>query len=181
MGMIASWFGQAVLGWLIADFLSGIGHWFEDRVARTDWPLVGKEIVEPNRLHHREPLKFTQGTYWRRNTSVTIIAFAIAVFWYLTLGPSITWFFATLGGATVNEVHAWAHRPDMTPRWAQAAQEMGVLQSPPHHAGHHRGEHDRRYCILTNWLNPILDRLKFWDRVEGVLTLIGLEPNRGTA
>src|SRR3546814_9004857 len=49
---------QLVTGWLVADFLSGIIHWIEDRVLWVGMPLISKSVVEPNRLHHRDPDAF---------------------------------------------------------------------------------------------------------------------------
>ena len=58
--------------------------------------------------------------------------------------------------------------------------EVGLFQSPKHHSGHHMKHSAKNYCILTNLLNPILDRLHFWSALENGLTFIGLEPNRGS-
>src|SRR3546814_15489841 len=49
---------QLVTGWLVADFLSGILHWIADRVLWVGMPLISKSVVEPNRLHHRDPAAF---------------------------------------------------------------------------------------------------------------------------
>jgi hypothetical protein len=37
---------------------------------------------------------------------------------------------------------------------------------PAHHARHHRGGHDRAYCIATGWSNGVLDRLELPARLE---------------
>jgi len=33
---------------LLADLISGIFHWWEDRYGNPNWPIIGKYIVEPN-------------------------------------------------------------------------------------------------------------------------------------
>ena len=53
-------------------------------------------------------------------------------------------------------------------------QEIGLLQSPVHHAGHHRPPSDRRYCVLTDWLNPVLDAVGIWALLERGLRRVGL-------
>jgi hypothetical protein len=31
------------------------------------------------------------------------------------------------------------------------------------------------YCITTGWLNPLLNKIKFFRRLEAVLGLVGIE------
>jgi hypothetical protein len=81
--------GQALLGWLLADFMSGFFHWWEDRVGREDMPFIGPQIVRPNRLHHVEPLAFTYNTLLHRNAPLWIIAALISALW-LALGGRST-------------------------------------------------------------------------------------------
>jgi hypothetical protein len=173
--------GQALLGWLLADFMSGFFHWWEDRVGREDMPFIGPQIVRPNRLHHVEPLAFTYNTLLHRNAPLWIIAALISALWLALGGFSVLWAFATLGGLIVNEVHRYAHRPQLAGPLVRLLQETGAFQSPKHHAGHHRAPSDTRYCILTDWLNPVLDRIRLWEGLEAAFTGLGLEPNRGTA
>lgn len=172
--------GQALIGWLIADLLRGLFHWWEDRVARTDWPIIGPAVVAPNRLHHVDVLAFTRSSLIARNAAVWVIVMVISGVWFALAGASVTWATATLGGLIVNEVHRMAHLPASAGRVAAVFQDMGLLQSPKHHAGHHRGQNVRRYCILTDWLNPALDALGVWSRLEHAMARIGLEPNGGT-
>lgn len=173
-------FGQLVLGWLIADLLSGVGHWWEDRVGRADLPLVGPAVIAPNRRHHIEPLAFLESGVVERNLALWVLVGIVSGLWAWLGGFSPMWAAATIGGLAVNEVHAWAHRPAAAPGFVRVLQQTGLLQSPPHHAAHHRGDHDRRYCILTDWLNPVLDALRVWARLEAAMARVGLEPNRGT-
>jgi ubiquitin-conjugating enzyme E2 variant len=46
---------------------------------------------------------------------------------------------------------------------------MKILQSAKHHALHHTDPKNSHYCTITNVLNPVLDRLYFWDSLETVL------------
>lgn len=176
---LAEFTGQALLGWLFADLVSGVLHWWEDRVGSVRTPLLGRHVVEPNRQHHRDPMAFTRtGVVWRSSTT-WIAAALFSLIWLALFGASVTWAFATAGGLIVNEVHRWAHVPAKAPAIVVALQETGLFQSPRHHRRHHAPISDSHYCVLTDLLNPLLDRLRLWAGLEAALTAIGLEPNRG--
>jgi ubiquitin-conjugating enzyme E2 variant len=172
---------QLLIGWLIADFLSGVVHWVEDRLLWVGMPLISKAIVEPNRLHHVDPQAFLSSSLFSRNSTTWASAIAVALAWLMIAGFSWIWLGAIAGGLAVTEVHAHSHRPTARAGWYRALQEIGIVQSAPHHWGHHAGGMDTRYCILTGWLNPLLDRLRLWARLESGIEMIGLKPNRGTA
>lgn len=179
--MLFNILGQALAGWLIADLLSGVVHWYLDRVATVTLPVIGRTVVAPNRLHHRDPLAFTKASIVERNLAMWLLVGVVSAVWFWWLGPSVVWTAATLGAALVNEVHAHAHRPLQAPAFVRVAQDVGVIQSPKHHAGHHRAPQDRHYCSLTDLLNPVLDHCKVWDRLEAALTRIGRPPNAGAS
>lgn len=172
--------GEILIGWLVADLGSGLVHWWQDRAARADWPLIGRRVIAATRLHHREVLAFTRSPVIERNLATWLVVALLSAAWAATAGPGLIWLAATLGGLVVGEVHRHAHLPAQAPRVVRVLQDTGLIQSPAHHAGHHRTPSDRRYCILTNWLNPALDALGFWSGLEAGLARIGLTPNRGT-
>lgn len=161
--------GQLLLGWLLADLLTGAFHWWEDRFGREDWPLLGRWLIAPNRLHHLEPLAFAQGGFLDRNGASIIAAAAVAVVWILAWGLSPFLVAAVVGGALANEVHYLAHRPSISGPVLRVLQQTGLLQSPKAHALHHRPPHDVHYCVLTDWLNPALEALDVWNRAERLL------------
>jgi ubiquitin-conjugating enzyme E2 variant len=79
-----------------------------------------------------------------------------------------------------NEVHAWSHkRPRST--IVRVLQDMKLLLSPEQHARHHRAPYDVCFCTLTNWLNPVLDALRFWRALEWCIALVGIRPARITS
>lgn len=162
---------------LIADFLTGIIHWTEDTYGLPTWPLLGREVIEPNIRHHESPAEFTMTSFVYRNYQVIgIAALALSILagagllnWQVTLIAVL----ASMG----NEVHAWTHK---RPRWAivRLMQEMKILISPEQHAKHHRRPYDTNYCTLTNWLNPVLDAARFWRAAEWSLSLVGVKVQR---
>lgn len=166
--------GEFLLAWLFADLVTGIFHWWEDRLGNPDMPVLGKWLIVPNRLHHSEPALFLQGSLLDRNLAALVTASIIAAAAIALGGSPLFWIVAAIGGGLANEVHALTHRRPV-PQLLAALQDMGVLQSPRQHAGHHMPPSDRCYCVLTDWLNPVLDRLKVWHRLERVLTRLGVE------
>lgn len=181
--MIFSIIGQLLVGWLAADLLGGVFHWWEDRVGRADMPLIGPWVIAPNRLHHRDAMAFMRKSLLKRNWTALPAVAAIFLTWIALFGFSVVWLSAMLGCALAVEVHYQAHLPATTSarlRWLlRPLWDAGIVQSPAHHNHHHSAE-DRAYCPLTGWLNPFLDGLDVWARLEDALTLVGLEPNRGT-
>lgn len=153
-----------IVGYLLADLLAGFWHWIEDRYFETTWPIIGKYIAKPNELHHSQPAAFLNQSYWSRNWTTILpaaIAFALAL---LAGGPLwLLWALAFVSQA--NEIHAWAHRRVQS-RIIRGLQEFGIFQSPRHHAVHHRAPFDCRYCVMSDLLNPTLDRFRFWVGLE---------------
>jgi ubiquitin-conjugating enzyme E2 variant len=76
------------------------------------------------------------------------------------------WVFAIVG-ANANQVHKWNHMPkDRRPLLIRGLQQLRLLQSPRDHAAHHRGEKNTAYCVITPFLNPLLDATRFWRGLE---------------
>ncbi|VWX62560.1 fatty acid desaturase CarF family protein [Sphingorhabdus sp. 109] len=169
-----------LIGWLIADLISGIVHWIEDRILWVGMPLISKSVVEPNRLHHEDPRFFLDQTIWQRGGTTWFATAALAGLWLWLIGFSFIWLSALAGGLLTAEIHAMAHRGNETTGFPRVLQQIGIIQSPSHHAGHHSRAMDTRYCTLTDFLNPLLDWIGVWPALEKILTTIGLEPNRGT-
>jgi ubiquitin-conjugating enzyme E2 variant len=159
--MLTAALGKIIIGWLIADLMSGLFHKWQDG-GRVEWPVIGPWLIAPSVLHHAKPLAFLEGSWATRNLAAGMLVLSIAGAWLALLGPSIILASATVGGLLTTQVHAWAHRPSAAPRIVRVLQEIGILQSPKAHAGHHRPPHDGNYCALTNWLNPVLNDIGFW-------------------
>jgi ubiquitin-conjugating enzyme E2 variant len=119
-------------------------------------------------------LAFLDQGYWSRN-STTIIPAAIA--FLLTVPHPICGVFVFVSQA--NEIHAWAHSKGKVASWIDALQSIGLLQSPKHHAQHHIDPFESKYCVMTDLLNPLLDRIKFWRRLEWIVErTLGVVPNK---
>lgn len=172
-------FGQIIACLLLADFITGLAHWTEDTYAVRTWPILRETIVEPNIQHHKDPSQFATTSFWYRNhENMLVIGFITALIFVI----EPVWQVLFVGGIVSmgNEIHAWSHK---RPRWGvvRVMQDAGILQHPRQHAEHHRPPFARRYCVITNLLNPFLDGTRFWRGLEAVLSMVGIQVKRGTA
>jgi len=73
-------------------------------------------------------------------------------------------------------VHKWAHRtPAENGRLISLLQRARLVQSPAHHARHHTDPKNSHYCVLTNFLNPLLDGIRLWELLEWlILKVLGV-------
>lgn len=156
---------QLLLGWLLADFVSGILHFAQDKLGSKDTPLFG-HIINAGRTHHEDPLKFLSSTLWHRNRYNVLGALAFCVLATLVFGLQPSIFAATAGGLLMIEIQILAHKPDI-PLWARLLQATGIIQRPKQHQAHHV-EHNRTYCVVTSWFNPWLDKSGLWRLLHNV-------------
>ena len=157
----------------LVDFFSGVFHWLEDSYATEQTPILGRFVVIPNIIHHTQPRDFIRSPFWHRNIVTAILSAIIFAAVALLFGTSWQlWLFCSLG-AFCNEFHCWAHRsPEENGPFITALHRLRVFQTPSHHATHHTHPKNRAYCVLTNYTNPLLDRLEFWRRAESLIAFV---------
>jgi ubiquitin-conjugating enzyme E2 variant len=154
----------------VVDFLSGFFHWLEDAYGHPDWPMTGAWITRPNILHHHYPSYFTRHS-WFKSAEVLLAMAGLTLVGSYCLG-CLNWMtgLVVLLGVNANQFHKWAHRSKAeNGRLITLLQATGLLQSPAHHARHHRNQKNTHYCVVTNYLNPILDAVGLWDFLERVV------------
>jgi ubiquitin-conjugating enzyme E2 variant len=158
---------------LVADFLSGFFHWLEDAYGQEHWPITGRHITRPNIRHHRDPGYFTRHA-WLETARVLLVLGTAILLGAWALG-ALSWqvAFVVAIGVNANEIHKWAHRSRrQNGRLISLLQDLGVLQSAGHHARHHRETKATHYCVVTNYLNPLLERIHLWAGLERMVYLI---------
>ncbi len=168
-----AWIGYILCSYLAADLLAGFWHWLEDRYFDVTWPIIGEYIAKPNTLHHEQPTAFLFQSYWSRNWT-TILPAAVGLALSLIYWPALSLVFVFVSQA--NEIHAWAHMKGKVHPWIATLQDTGLFQSPKHHGQHHRSPFDIRFCVMSDWLNPLLDQLMFWTALESILKVVGIDP-----
>jgi plasmanylethanolamine desaturase len=163
---------KGVASVLLADFLSGLAHWLEDSYFTPDTPLLGSTIGK-NVLHHHQPEVFTANAWYVTIRSSLVCSLVVAGVLLVSSLLSPIWC-AALGLAIfANQIHKWSHvRAAAAPkliRWLQGAR---LLQTPAHHALHHGGDKNSRYCVITNAVNLVLDTVGFWRGLEAAIAVV---------
>jgi plasmanylethanolamine desaturase len=155
---------------LLADLVSGVVHWAEDTYARFKPRRTVRLInliARDNEVHHRRPRDFLKHSWWQSSWDLLLIGALILAAAH-ALGH-LSWavlLFVVLS-VNANQMHKWAHRnPRENPALVTWLQRAHLLQSPRHHGRHHGGNKDSHYCVVTNFLNPLLEEVSFWRRLE---------------
>jgi plasmanylethanolamine desaturase len=161
---------------VLADFVSGVVHWAEDTYARFKPRRklrVINLIARDNEVHHRRPRDFLKRTWWESSWDLLLIG-ALIIAAACALGHlSVAVLLFVLLSVNANQMHKWAHRnPRENPLLVTWLQRTHLLQSPRHHGKHHGGKKDSHYCVVTNFLNPLLEELRFWRRMERVVARV---------
>lgn len=175
-----------VVGLLGADLFSGAIHWLSDtwfdeltfdRLAC----IIREHHVYPEHLHD---YGFRDHVGYMSLPTVLLFGPVCALL-TLLLPPSGFVGFAVLVSAEVCALtffgtyfHRLGHvRP--TGRLVRLLQTAGLLITPREHALHHRGQHITHYCVVTGWMNPLLDATGFWRALEKAISaLTGAVPRQ---
>ena len=163
-------FIAAIFVILLVDFVSGVVHWMEDTFWTVDTPVLGKWIVAPNVIHHRDGGAFVRNSWLRSSWDLFVSGLVIlGIAWVTGLLSWQVWLFVVIG-VNANQIHKWSHMKDgEIPSPVRLLQRCHILQSRLHHGAHHRGQKNSAYCVVTPFVNPALDRLGFWRALERIL------------
>lgn len=184
-GALGSAIWWTLLGWVAADFASGVVHWMFDRYFDPSTPFIGIRWVAPFREHHVSPKAICDHGFLETNGNnaigtVPLLAGTVVLMpatgTFESIAPAA--FFVSLCAFTVltNQVHKWAHASSV-PGWVGFLQRVGLILSPANHAVHHVPPHRKHFCITAGWLNRILDGVRFYDLMEVTLRLVGIRPS----
>ncbi len=169
--------------WLLADFITGVVHWWQDAYGNPTWPILGKYVIEPNLLHHQDPRHMLKVSYVNRvNTSLITAGILITIFW-LSGWHSWQMIVCLLFCSQGNEIHAIAHRSDKeNGKFLMFFQKLGIVQRRKTHGWHHKAPYDTNFCVMTEFLNPVLNKINFWTRLEWtILKTFRVKVLRGSA
>ena len=165
-----------LLGYVGADIVSGLVHWAGDTIGDTSVPFLGKHYIGPFREHHSDPKAITRHDFIETNgNNCIVVAFPLGLALWATprtldwqfVGCSVVCAMALFTVGT-NQFHKWAH-DDHVPAPVRVLQQMGLILSPTHHDIHHAMPHDKHYCITAGWMNPLLDKVRFFRGLEALV------------
>ena len=164
---------------VLIDLVSGIVHWAEDTFASESTPIIGKWIVVPNVIHHKNATAFVSNSWTESSWDLLVVGIVVVLMgWAYGFLIWYVWLFVLLG-VNANQIHKWNHmRIAEVPALIHALQWLRLIQRPTDHAAHHRGQKNRAYCLITPFLNPVLDRVGFWRALEKVTVPIFTAPRR---
>ncbi|MCA3216958.1 MAG: hypothetical protein ING59_00005 [Burkholderiales bacterium] len=166
---LVEFLGALLFTVLLADLVSGLVHWWEDAYARTGDGLLGR-VARDNLRHHARPREFLAKGYWDSSWDLLLLGALVVAIAFALDALSRHVALLVLLVANANQVHKWAHmRAEELPRVVHWAQRTQVLQTTRHHAKHHQGARNTHYCVLTSLLNPVLEELQLWVRLERVI------------
>lgn len=182
------WPPAVLIAGLSADFCSGLLHWTADTWGSVDMPILGKHFLRPFREHHIDPTAITRHDLVETNGDNMMLTLPLLVLLIRQLStlpsgddlqavglisaPSLCltlYFFIVFVGLT-NQIHKWSHTYFGLSQPILFLQRCGVILSRRHHRIHHVAPHSTHYCITTGWLNGPLSWLRFWARLETVIT-----------
>jgi plasmanylethanolamine desaturase len=162
---------------LAADFITGTVHFLLDQYGSPETPIIGKYVIDRNARHHQDPRQIVESSYLKLTwTSWLLGTIIVAASYYLGI---LNWeiVFTMVYGANANMIHKWTHQTKKeNGKFVGFLQKIKLVQSRKHHGWHHKAPFDVNYCILTDWLNPILDKIRFWETTTKILMMVGMKP-----
>lgn len=171
------------VGYLVADFMSGLVHFTFDRFFTTSTPVLGGAFVTAFRQHHSDPADITRHGFIATNGNNSLatvpVLCALVVLpidetapWSLFVSSTVWW--AAVATFATNQFHKWAHQPEV-PVVVAWLQRRHLILPKDHHQLHHTFPYASHYCITTGWLNGALVAVGFWRRLEWFLDrVVGL-------
>ena len=175
----------AFVGYLAADFVSGMVHWAGDRWGTEKTFMLGPTIVKPFREHHVDQKAITRHGFVETNGNNCMGTTVILVFSLVLPEEGLMGLFCrvaavglSFGLFATNQFHKWSHL-DEPALPIRVLQRLHLILPAEHHAIHHRAPFDRDYCITTGWMNPFLRRVRFFERLEArIERATGVPPYR---
>ena len=126
----------------------------------------------------KNPLDMTQRGYWSLTWSSWLLGVVILLLWFLFF-RKLDWeiMFLVIYGAQGNIIHKWAHQTKSQNGYViSLLQKWKIIPNKHQHRHHHNAPFDTFFCVQTVFLNPILEKIRFWEKLIWGLTKIGLPP-----
>jgi hypothetical protein len=164
--------GAAVSGWLLADFATGLVHWFGDRFFSPTTPFLGSLLIFPFREHHTDPNAMTRHDFFELCGTSGLLVGILYIVTLMLHGAQSDFlaffiFFFGLFAFLTNLFHRWAHE-DNPHKIIRILQKSKIILDPTLHQVHHR-TYDTYYCVTHGHMNKILEKLRVFPVLEKIL------------
>ncbi|KAG8365078.1 hypothetical protein BUALT_Bualt18G0066800 [Buddleja alternifolia] len=169
-----------LLGYVLADLVSGVYHWAMDNYGSPETPVIGS-IIYTFVDHHQHPMELN-----KCDTAALLYqaaGVATAVFLPVNIcsnDPVLLAFVGVLSGFGIFNIkfHTWAHTPKRKlPPLVAALQDAGIIVPWSQHGAHHRPPLNTNYCSVSGICNRVLDKYKVFMAMEVVLFRVtGVRP-----
>jgi len=177
---------QIIFGFLLADFITAIFHWFEDTYLDYDCKLpFFSDIAKHNEMHHYFPRSIIAYSIYENIDTTIPFAIILVVIIYVFFRKQLfmyPFFFGSfiLFSVFSNVFHKFSHMRDCElPIVVKYLQRIGIICSHKEHSIHHSKNNNQKYCVMSGYLNYILDNLGFWRGLEWLVKKItGKSPKR---
>lgn len=129
---------QIILIILLADTLSGLVHWIQDRYTISNASLLNRMVILYAEEHHENPEKLLSYSWIKRNYFPMIVSFFSFVALYLL--EILNWQAMTLIILFLfsGEFHYLAHSPkEKNRKIISFLQKIKIIQGKRHHSYHH--------------------------------------------
>ena len=175
---------QIIIGYLIADFITALFHWFEDNYLEfnTSSSIIN-DIAFHNTMHHFYPRMIVMNSFFDNIRTSLILAFIIILFIYLINKQIIIKyyiFFITLFivSTLANYIHRLAHQRDCENNsFVKFMQKYGLFISHKEHSHHHSINPEMKYGVINNYTNYIYDGIGIWRILEKIVYFFtGIKP-----
>lgn len=154
---------------LAIDFLSGFVHWFFDTQVKPGPTRLGRIAVDFLDHHLRPRRTVDVGLYVSAFRPAVMVTLPLLSLIMLVSMPSLLTamlFWIAVLAMWVPQTHKLAHMPGAGGP-ARLLQSLHIMLRPRAHARHH-ADNAESFCVFTGWLNPVLDRTRFWRGLEWV-------------
>jgi len=162
---------------VISDVISGLVHWGFDTWGTIETPIFG-QFIRSFREHHLDAIEMCNHDFIEANADSVLLAVPLLTL-FLIFEPrtDVMWgIYSTMVWAALlvcftNEFHKWSHSRKVNPV-VKLLQDLHLILPPRDHHIHHVSPHEEYYCITNGWMNPVLESINFWRRLENLIVAV---------
>ncbi len=157
-----------IAGWLLADLVSGMGHYATDHLFSDTTPFGVGPTWRFSRDLHKHPAQYQGMRSWNINRSMArfITVFHALLFLESYLQRAHQLDFSPYVMTVMNTflmhwslIHDFAHGYCRDNPVVKGLQKTGIILRPQTHKTHHRPPYDKDFCLISGKMNGVLNFL----------------------